>query len=201
MSAAPPTLIERLAWFVRALYEAIGGQNLGGVLGGRIPVALMLPILARISTFRDRFTRLAGRIVAGTYVPRRTTPRRTPVARKPRQESPFQKFGWLDALLPRAMAALYRGELHALLQHPEMAALIEVAPAPMARLLRPLYWMLKLKPPEILANPRRPAGTPPPVPPKYRPPPPPAPPLPGPANTLGLYPIQLGPIRPPPKPA
>src|SRR5580698_7608762 len=125
MPSPPPALVGRLAWFVRALYEAISGQNLGGVLGGRIPVALMLPILARISSFRDRFNRLAGRIVAGTYVPRRFTPHRAPANPKPRPESPFQKRGWLDALLPKAMAAQYRGELHALLQHPEMAALIE----------------------------------------------------------------------------
>jgi hypothetical protein len=201
MLGAPLTLLDRVTRFVRNLCDVVGGQALGGVLGGRIPGPLISVINERIKTLRDRFHRLAGRIIAGTYAPRRFTPRRQPGARAPRQESPFRKRGWLDALLPAAVAAPYRGGLIALLQQPEMAALIAAAPEPMARILRPLCWALKLKPPEILAIPRRPAGVPPPVPPRYQPPPPPPPPIPGPANTLGLHPIQLLPMRPKPEPA
>jgi hypothetical protein len=201
MATSTPTLVQSLTLMVRALCEAIGGQSLGGVLGGRIPGPLISVINERIKTLRDRFNRLAGRIVAGTYVPRRTIRRKPPANPKPRAESPFRKRGWLDAMLPQAMAQQYRGGLLDLTQHPEMAALIEVAPAPMARLLGSLCWMLKLKPPEILANARRSAGSPPPAPARYRPPPPPAPPIPAPANTLGLHPIQLLPMWPPPKTA
>jgi hypothetical protein len=204
MSAPPaPPVAERVARMMRALHEAVAAQRLGGLLWGNIPVPLMQLIIARITAIRDRFTRLASRVVAGNYVPRRFAPRRQPVVHKPRQPSPFQRRGWLDALLPGAVAAPYRGGLLALFQEPEMVALIQAAPGPMARILRPLCWMLKLKPPEILANPRRPAGAPPPPPPpRYQPPPPPPPPLPGPGNTLGLHPIQLAPPRPdPPKPA
>jgi hypothetical protein len=199
---ALPTLAERLGFMMRALFEAIAGHRLGGVLGGRIPGPLIQLLTTRINAIRIRFAALADRIVAGTYTPRRYAPRRPPSTRKPPTEAPFrQKFGWLDALLPPEVARQHRSNLFYLLQDPEIAALIAAAPDPMARLFRPLCWMLKLKPPEVLANPRRPAGTPPPPPAQYTPPPPPTPPIPGPANTLGLHPIQLLPMRPPPNPA
>jgi hypothetical protein len=203
MSAPPPSaLFAALAFVVRAMCEGIAGQYRGGPLGGSIPGPLIAVINERIKGIRDRLIRLAERIVAGTYVPRRTAPpRRRPVTETPRLETPFRKRGWLDAMLPAAVAQQYRGHLLALLRHPEMAALVAVAPAPMAGILRPLCWALKLKPPAILATPRRPAGTPPPVPPEYQPPPPPPPPIPAPSNTLGLHPIQLLAMTPPPKPA
>jgi hypothetical protein len=204
MSAPPtPTLAERLAFMVLALCHAIGGQYLGGPLGGKIPVPLMLLITERIKNTRDRFARLAERLVAGTYVPRRFAPRQKPLAPKPRRPSPFRQFGWLDELLPQAVAQQHRAHLQHLLQEPEMLALIEAAPAPIARIIRPLCWMLKVRPPPVLPNPRRPAGIPPsPAPAAYRPPPPrpPAPAPSPPANTLGLPAILFG-LAPAPKPA
>jgi hypothetical protein len=203
MSSAPPaTLIERVGFLVNRLLMVVSVQYLGGPQGGRIPMPLLSPIFGRIKITLARFARLAERIVAGTYRPRRFTPRQTAVARQPREPSPFQKSGWLAELLPLALAAPLRGHLRDLLEEPEMKALIAAAPAPMARLFRPLCWALRFKPPPILANPRRPAGTPPPPPKPYVPPPPPAPPIPAPANTLGLHPIQLAPPpHGPPKPA
>ena len=187
--------VERLAILVRILCGAIGGQILGRVFWGRIPAPLALLLTERLKTIRDRFASLAARIVAGTYTARRYAPRPTQIAAKPPRETPFrQKFGWLGPLLPEA--AQHRSHLLALFQEPEMLALIAAAPAPMARLLRPLFWMLKLQPPPVLANYRRRAGTPPPAAAAYRPPPP----APAPPNTLGLQLVQLAPGAPP-KPA
>lgn len=170
-------------------------------IGARLPGPVVSFVIWRLQNIRQRFARLAASIVAGTYKPRRYTPRTATAPRKPRPPSPIpQKFGWLDTWLPEASAI--RGHLLHHMQQPEMLALIAAAPGPMARTLRPLFWMLKLKPPAILPNPRRPAGTPPPPPPPaYQAPPPraPAPPVSGPPNTLGLHPIQLAPLRPPPK--
>jgi hypothetical protein len=187
--------MERLTNLVRYLVATIAPLYLGGPCGGRIPMPLLSLIFGRLKRLQDGFARLAGRITAGTYRPRRFTPRESTVARTPPPKSPLQKSGWLAELLPDAVAAPLRGHLRDLLEDPEIKALIAAAPAPMARMFRPLCWSLKFKPPEILANPRRPAGTPPPAPKPYAPPPPPAPPPPGPSNTLGLHPIQLAPMR------
>jgi hypothetical protein len=201
-SAQPlPALVEHLAILVRRLLLAIGTNQIGGILGGRVPGPLVVPITVRITALRDRFARLAARIVAGTYVPRRAASRRGPLAPKIRPPSPFQRRGWLDAMLPPEVAREFRSHLHALLQEPEMAALLRVAPAPMARILGPLCWMLQVAPPEILATARRSAATPPSPPAQYQPPPPPSPPQPPPSNTLGLHPILFAPPGGPPKPA
>jgi hypothetical protein len=196
----PPLLavVEHLAILVRHLLLAIGNNQIGRIFGGKVPGPLVVPISVRLVALRDRFARLAARIVAGTYRPRRSTPRRSPGNSTPRRKTPFQESGWLDAMLPAAVAQQFRSHLHALLREPEMAALIRVAPVPMARVLRPLCWMLGVKPPATLASPGRAADAPPAV--RYEPPPPPPPPIPGPANTLGLHPIQLAPPKAPPKP-
>jgi hypothetical protein len=203
MLAPPlPVLVRHFTALVQRLVLAIGLHRVGGVLHGQVPGPLVAPISERIKAFCNRFARLAARIVAGSYRPRRTAgpPHRKPLAPRPWQATPFRKSGWLDAMLPPEVAREYRAGLFGLLQEPEIAALVRAAPGPMGRILRPLCWMLKLKPPEILARPRR--GTEPPAPVPYQPPPPPAPPLPGPANMLGLSPIQLAPPPgAPPKPA
>ena len=200
-------LVHRLGLLANALLDAVGVYQVGRMFGARMPPTLVVPIVIRIKAIQARFDRIVPRIVAGTYQPRRHNPRRKPAtppeprpAPKPRAESPFRKFGWLDALLPPAIAQQQRGALLGFLRHPETLALIEAAPADMARLFRPLCWALHFRPPDILANPRRPAGTsPPPVKP-YVPPPPPPPPMPGPAmpgpgNTPGLHPMQPVPTR------
>jgi hypothetical protein len=203
VNPAPPyTPVERLAFFVRHLLGIIGNHYHGGPLGGRIPAPLISLIFERLKHLRDRFARLAPQIVAGTYRPRRTAPRQNAIAAHPHPESPFRKRGWLDDLLPEAVAAPLRGHVLGLFEDPGMQALIAAAPAPMARIFRPLCYAMRLKPPPILASPRRPAGTPEPAPKPYVAPPPPPPPIPAPANTLGLHPIQLAPLhQAPPKPA
>ena len=197
---SPLALAARLALLVRSLIDGISQLYIGGQQGGLIPRPLIAVVMARLNSFQDRLNRLAGRIIAGTYAPRRTVPRQTPIAGKPRTESPLREFGWLAGLLPPAVAQQQRSHILGLLRDPEIAALIAVAPAEMGRLLRPLCWMVKLKPPPILARPK-PQGEagPPAPPPKYQPPPPPPPPIPGPANAPGLHPHQRGRMRPPPK--
>jgi hypothetical protein len=176
-------------------------HQIGRVVGSKLPPPLAILLFGRISQIRDRFNRLVESILAGTYKPRQYAARQAPSEpQPPRETRPRPKFGWLDELLPEAIAREHRADLAGMLHHPETVALIEAAPGPMSRLLRPLCWMLKLKPPEVLANPRRPAGTPPPPAKPYVKPPPP-PPIPGPANTLGLHPHQFAPMRPPPKTA
>jgi hypothetical protein len=198
----PPLPIRFLGFLVRAMFLTFDRQQVGRAYGARISAPLRTLLDGRIRQIWDRFNRLAEQILAGTYKPREYTPREPPKNPRPPRETPLrQKFGWLDELLPGEIAREHRSHLAGFLREPETVALIQAAPGPMARILRPLCWMLKLKPPEVLANHRRPAGTPPPPAKPYVKPPPPAPPIPGPANTLGLHPHQLAPMRPPPKTA
>jgi hypothetical protein len=161
--------MERLTNLVRYLVATIAPLYLGGPCGGRIPMPLLSLMFGRLKRLQDGFAHLAGRIAAGTYRPRRFTPRRGTAAAKPPPKSPLQKSGWLAELLPDAVAAPLRGHLLGLLEDPEVKALIAAAPAPMARMFRPLCWALKLKPPEILARPKRPAAPAPPPAMKKRP--------------------------------
>ena len=195
MNPAPPrTLVDRVAWMVNHLLATIGVLYLGSPQGGRIPGPLLSLAHLRMKIFQARFTRLAARILAGTYRPRRFTPRPGTAPGKPRTETPLRRQGWLADYLPGAVAAPLRGSLIHLLESPETKALISAAPAEMARLFRPLCWALHFRPPDILANPRRPAGTPPPPIKPYVPPPPP-PPIPGPGHAPGLHPMQPVPTR------
>ena len=115
-------------------------------------------IIDRIRGLKQRFARIAARVGAGTYVPRRfaSRPQAEPKPRPPSQLP--QKFGWLLTLVPPAVGA--RSQLQSLLRDPEMVALIAAAPASLGRPLRSLCWMLGLRPPEIQAlpaTPRKPA--------------------------------------------
>jgi hypothetical protein len=75
MLPMPPTLAERLAFLVRLLTDGIALQYIGGPLGRRVPRPLISLLMERLKKFQDRLSRLAERIVAGTYVPRRCAPR------------------------------------------------------------------------------------------------------------------------------
>jgi hypothetical protein len=128
--------------------------------GDRMSYLLIALIGTRIRIAKQHFARIAARIAAGTYVPRRSPTPRTPSEadlpkeRRPRPPSQLpRKFGWLLPMVPEAVQ--YRAQLVCLLRNPEMAALIAAAPAAFARPLRSLCWMLRIDPPEIL--PRRPA--------------------------------------------
>ena len=145
----PPTPAERFASILHGLAHAVVTRTAFGLSGPLIAL-----IINRIREIKQSFARLAARIEAGTYAPRRSTPRRPPALRRPRPPSPLsRKFGWLQPLVPDAVC--YRSYLVDLLRDPEMAALLAAAPVSLARPLRSLCRMLRVEPPEIL--PRRPA--------------------------------------------
>ena len=158
-----PTPAQTFATFFRGLMLAVAGRSMWGPLSA----ALNILIQGRCLGIRGQLYRLIAKIQAGTFVPRRAGPRRAPAASRARQPGPLAyRFGWLEPLLPETTP--HRAQLSALLQDPEVVALIQAAPAAMVPPLRSLCWMLRLPPPPILARPR-PAASP-------SPPPPPSPP-------------------------
>ncbi len=165
MSNPPRTPAECFATIILWLSRALDGHS----TWGRLSRPLALLILNRLREINQRFARLAARITAGKYVPRRPpdTPRRRE-KRKPRGPNPLpQGFAWLVKLVPEA--AVYGSQLQNLLAEPEMAALLAAAPTAMRRPLRSLCRMLGVAPPPILALPPRAPPTP--RPPKPGPPP------------------------------
>jgi hypothetical protein len=168
----PRTPTERFAALILWLSLALDGHS----TWGRLARPLGLLILDRIREINQRFARIAARIGAGTYVPRRAAamPRRRTGGR-PRRPNPLpQGFAWLVKLVQET--AVYGSQLQALFRDPEMAALLAAAPAPLRRPLRSLCRMLGVAPPPILATPARaaPAPAPPPAAPAVeRPAPPP----------------------------
>ena len=180
MPIATPTLTaaERFASILQYLAQAVVTRSAFGL--SQVLIAL---IVTRIRDAKQAFARLAARIDAGTYAPRRrsSTPPRPPAVQKPRPPpNPLaRKFGWLLPLVPGAV--VFRGQLETLLRDPEMAALLAAAPVSLRRPLRSLCWMLRVEPPKILARPARPAQPRKPRPPRprreplppYRPPTPP----------------------------
>jgi hypothetical protein len=149
VSNPPLTLAENFATIIRWLSLAVDGHS----TWGRLPRPLGLLILDRIRDINQRFARLAARIAARKYRPRRPpeTPRRRE-PRKPRGPNRLpQTFAWLVKLVPEA--ASYGSQLQFLLAEPEMAALLAAAPTAMRRPLRSLCRMLGVQPPPILAPP------------------------------------------------
>jgi hypothetical protein len=156
VSISPPlSPAAGFAIILRCLTQAVAAMSGGDRLTYRV-IGL---IADRIRVIKQRFARLAARLAAGTYRPRRFTPRRQPAQRRPRPPNPLPShFGWLQPLVPEAVQ--FRAQLENLLRDPQMEALMAAAPASMARALRPLCWMLRLPPPPVLAR-SRPAAPPP----------------------------------------
>jgi hypothetical protein len=147
--APPRSPAEHLATIIRWLSLAIDGHS----TWGRLARPLALLILDRLRSINQRIARLAARVAGGTYRPRRpaATPR-PPTTRRPRQPNKLpQGFAWLVKLVPEAAA--YGSQLQFLFADPEMAALMEAAPAALRRPLRSLCRMLGVAPPPILAAP------------------------------------------------
>jgi hypothetical protein len=145
------TPLESFAIIRRCLIEAVAAQT-----GWGLALPLIALIVGKITAIGRRFANLAGRIGAGSYVPRRppATPRKA-AADRPRRPNPLpQTFAWLLRLVPGA--AGFGGQLETLFRQPEMAALLAAAPEPTGRALRPLCWMLGVAPPPLLAR-QRPA--------------------------------------------
>ena len=145
-----PTPAETFASILWCLTQAVVTRTAFG-----LSQPLIALIVTRIRDAKQAFARLAARIDAGTYAPRRrsATPPRPPAVRKPRPPpNPLaRKFGWLLPLVPAAVAS--RGHLENLLRDPEMAAILAAAPVSLRRPIRSLCWMLRVSPPAILPRP------------------------------------------------
>jgi len=136
-------------------------HHIGWTLAGRVSWTTLAPFLVgritkRLREIKLRIERIEALVLAGKYKPRRRSAPAAPGARKPppRPDPGMRDFGWLEQLLPDV--AMPRGDFLSQLRQPEMVALIQAAPVPVIRPLRSICWMLKLKPPPILALPKRP---------------------------------------------
>ena len=149
MIAAPPlTPTESFACILKGLREIVAD------LGGRRLIAgpLVLLIWTRLGRIAEKFAVLAERIQAGKLPGSPSVRARAasvaatscPLRPKPEHKMPTG-FAWLIRL--GGYHAAGRGsQLQHLLSDPEMVALISAAPQQMGRLLRPLCWMLGIKP-------------------------------------------------------
>ncbi len=148
-----PHRAERFITIVRCLSAAVVAM----MAGDQLPAALIKLVVDRLRGIRQRFFALAARLRAGTYVPRRrpATASKRPGQLPPQNPLPTT-FGWVVPLLPMPHGNCFRSQLDFLLQDPEMAALLEAAPASLRRPVRSLCRMLGLEPPPILALPPRP---------------------------------------------
>ena len=143
-----PTPAERFAAILLWLGRAVDTRS----MWGRLARSLGQLIQSRIREIKHRFARLAARIAAGTYVPRRCATLRPHTERRPRQPNPLpHDFAWLIKLVPETAASAC--QLRSLLADPEMAALLAAAPTSMARPIRSLCRMLGVEPPPILPPP------------------------------------------------
>jgi hypothetical protein len=120
---------------------------------------LLIRIFTRLHRLAARLTSLVAQVQAGGTLP---PPRpRHPVARPDRRERRQARLpassGWLLGVVPSA--AEYAGQVQALLDDPETAALLAAAPRA-GRLLRPLCRMLALPLPDHLRR-SKPRSTPP----------------------------------------
>lgn len=148
---ANPTPLERFVWFVKALTHAVVTRNLYFQV---MPQAHTRWVIERLMALRDKLHRLARRIEAGTYRPRKGFTRRPADNPRPRPEQrvPRQR-GWLAAHLPEA--GQLRAILRDLINDAETQKLIAAAPVEMRRILGPACWMLDYRPPNLPALPRR----------------------------------------------
>jgi hypothetical protein len=148
------TLSDRFASIIEGLCRALTTQGRDSRLCG----PLLTLLYQRLCRTRTRFTALAARVRDGrlpAVAParsrvgsRRPTP--PPAVRLPRQ------FGWIVRTVPQPwLIGHWRGLLEGMLEDPELAAVIAVAPQ-MGRELRPLCRMLAIPPPPGLALPPRP---------------------------------------------
>ena len=163
MILAPPlTATDRFACILKGLREVVAD------LGGRrlITGALVLLIWTRLGRIAEKFAVLAERIQAGKLpasAPVRTRAVSAPASPRPARPKPEHEtgFAWLIRLGGHH-AAGRASQLQYLLSDPEMVALISAAPQQMGRLLRPLCWMLGIKPapglfPQRARKPRAPS--------------------------------------------
>src|SRR5574337_1992820 len=147
MTVAPLlALDDRFAFIVKGLRDVVADR------GGRrlITGALVLLIWTRLGRIAEKFAALAERVRAGNLpasAPGRTRSMPASVSARPSRPKPEHdtRFAWLIRL-GVYHAAGFGSQFQHLLSDPEMVALISAAPSQMGRLLRPLCWMLGIKP-------------------------------------------------------
>jgi hypothetical protein len=156
---ATPSVVELLgAMLVRVVMDICGRVSWGGITQPQSSLLFM-----RLNGIKRQIDRIVARIRAGTYKPRRRTgkPAARASPRQPRPPSPLPAtFGWLMPLIPKRPEEYWHANgfsqgVEAMLNTPEMVALVEAAPVSLGRPLRSLCWALRLKPPPHLAPPRR----------------------------------------------
>jgi hypothetical protein len=119
---------------------------------------LLIRIFTRLHRLAARLTLLVTQVQAGKRPP--PCPGRPTAARHDRRKARLpDNRGWLLRVVPGA--AEYAGQVQALLDDPQTAALLETAPQA-GRLLRPLCRMLALPLPDFLRQPK-PQSAPPPT--------------------------------------
>ncbi|HEX3349163.1 MAG TPA: hypothetical protein VHS58_13785, partial [Acetobacteraceae bacterium] len=139
-------LTERFSRVIQVVLQGLGSRyRADSILGPAVAGALLNLIALRLQNLRRRFVTLVERIQAGTL---RKLPepgqarRRKPSARKPRpnllaQYGVKDRWGWVVNI-----ACRNGDELQALLEDPEMQAMIAAEPRRMGRILRSLCRML-----------------------------------------------------------
>ncbi len=150
----PPdaSLTERFARFADEVVLGLGARWHADRMSGVafISVQLLELVGIRLQKLRKRFLALIARALAGPLPPPRPPRDRKGQARK--RQRPFpEPFGWLLKLGAWRVAPCQR-DLERLLAHPEMQELLRKAPQA-GRLLRPMFWMLALKPDPALLPP------------------------------------------------
>lgn len=154
MTISPPmTVADRFALTLDGLGRAVAGRFMAGVMSA----AMILLVWQRLRRVERRVLRLLARYRAGRLLP---APRRVAVGRREgrlaRQKAGIvlpRRFGWLLAMVP-GEAACFAGQLGAVMDEPEMVALMGAAPQ-MRRVLQPVCRMLGMKTPGLAVRRRR----------------------------------------------
>jgi hypothetical protein len=164
-----PGLAQTFALVIAGLCRATASR----IAVDRFAGPLLVRIFIRLHRLSARLTSLVTQIQAGK-LPQPRPSRRTASRHYPRKPRLPESRGWLLRVVPAT--AEYAGQVQAMLDDPQTAALLEIAPQA-GRILRPLCRMLAIPLPDHL---RRPKPTPAPQPAAADPPAesPPAPPLP-----------------------
>ena len=124
--------------------------------------AIMLQFVSLNAAWR-LFLRIIEQVRTGTYkhrTPRKPSdeprPERQASERKPLPPGAVpKKFGWFVRFVPESLRP-FGGNFTHLVQQPEIAAIIAQAPEALGRPLRTLCWAFGVKPPAIIAPPKRP---------------------------------------------
>jgi len=144
VTAAPAlSVADRFAFVIEALCQAVAARH------RHIETGLLVAVWKRLRRFGARFAAVAAMLRAGPVPTKRAgseAPQRVLIAARqpagPRMAA-IRRFptgrGWLGRLAPEALA--YTEQLRRLLDDPEMAAILQAAPA-LGRTLRALCWSL-----------------------------------------------------------